>query len=229
VEGLGAELAARVAERAAGRPVFMIGLAGGVAVGKSTIAQFIAGQLELKGLPTQVIATDGFLKPYAELVAAGLNTRKGFPETYDAAAFHDFLERLSAGRTATTPVYSHVTYDILPGAEREVAGRGVVIVEGINVLQTPQARERLDFSIYVDADPADAKAWYLARLHRIIADDPQSFFARLDPEGRDALFEAAWTELNLVNLHQHIAPTMAYADVVVRKAADHSLAELAWR
>ena len=114
-------------------------------------------------------------------------------------------------------------------AEAELPPPGVVIVEGINVLQTPQARSRFGLSLYVDADPADAKAWYLARLHAIIAADPESFFARLDAEKRDAMFEMAWTHLNVVNLHDHIAPTMAYADVVVRKGADHALAELNWR
>jgi type I pantothenate kinase len=223
---LGAQLIRHVAERAVGRDVLLVGIAGGVAAGKSTIARFIADGLEAQGLPVQIVATDGFLKPNAELEAAGLGMRKGLPETYDTDAIHGFLAALAAGRTATTPIYSHVTYDIVAGEARPVAGAGVVIVEGINVLQTPEARGHLGLSIYVDADPVHAKAWYLARLHGIIAADPESFFAKLNPAQRDAMFEAAWTHLNLVNLHQHIAPTMAFADVVIRKDADHGLVKL---
>jgi type I pantothenate kinase len=224
-----ARLVEAVAQRAAGHDVLLVGLAGGVAVGKSTLARAIAEGLEAQGRAVQVVATDGFLKPNEELNAAGLNMRKGFPETYDAPALQAFLADLAAGRPAAMPVYSHVTYDIVPGETRAVAASGVVIVEGINVLQAAGVRERLGLSIYVDADPVHAKAWYLRRLHQIIAEDPQSFFASLDPERRDALFEAAWTHLNLVNLIEHIAPTAAYADVVVRKGADHAIMELAWR
>jgi len=226
---LAQQLVALVVERAAGRTPFLVGVAGGVAVGKSTLARLIGDGLEAAGLPVQIVATDGFLKPNAELEAAGLSMKKGFPETYDTAALHAFLDDLAAGRTAEIPIYSHVTYDVVAGQARMLHGVGVVIVEGINVLQTPEARERLGLSLYVDADPAHTKAWYLARLHGIIASDPQSFFAKLDAERRDAMFEAAWTHLNLVNLHEHIAPTMAHADVVVRKAADHGLTELRWR
>lgn len=223
------QLIAHVAERAAGREVFLLAITGGVAVGKSTLAREIADGLQAEGLGVQIVATDGFLKPNAALEAAGLGMKKGFPETYDTDALHAFLNALAEGRTAVTPVYSHVTYDILPGETRPVDARGVVIVEGINVLQTPQARSRFGLSLYVDADPAHAKAWYLARLHGIIAADPDSFFAKLDAERRDAMFEAAWTRLNLVNLHDHIAPTMAFSDVVVRKGADHTLVEVSWR
>lgn len=226
---LGAELIARVAERAVGRDVLLVGIAGGVAVGKSTLARSLADGLAAAGTPVQIVATDGFLKPNAQLEAAGLGMKKGFPETYDRDAFHAFLSELAAGRAAATPVYSHVTYDVVPGERRTVDSAGVVIVEGINVLQTPEARSRLGLSLYVDAEPAHAKAWYLARLHGIIAADPESFFAKLDPVQRDAMFEAAWTHLNLVNLHEHIAPTMAHADVVVRKGADHALSEVIWR
>lgn len=224
---LGAELITRVAQAAAGRDVLLVGIAGGVAVGKSTLAGFVAEGLAAQGLAVQVAGTDGFLKPNAVLAAEGLSMKKGFPETYDVDALHAFLGELAAGRDAATPVYSHLIYDIAPGETRTVAASGVVIVEGINVLQTPEARGCLGLSIYVDAEPDDAKAWYLARLDRIIADDPESFFAKLgEPEQRAAMFEMAWTHLNLVNLDQHIAPTMAHADVVVRKGADHAVTEL---
>jgi len=222
---LDAALMSLVAERAAARGdgPFLIGVAGGVAVGKSTLARAIADGLEAQGLSVEVVATDGFLRPNAELEAAGLNLKKGFPETYDRDAFHAFLADLAAGRAARTPVYSHVAYDIVQGEIREVAAADVVIIEGVNMLQTPEARALLGLRLYVDADPAHAKAWWLARLHGIIAEDPESFFAKLDPVQRDAMFEAGWTHLNLVNLAEHIAPTMAYADVVVRKGPDHGL------
>ena len=119
-----------------------------------------------------------------------------------------------------------MTYDIVPGETRTVDASGVVIVEGLNVLQTEAARRCFHLTFYVDADPDHAKAWYLARLHGIIDSDPDSFFAKLDPDHRAAMFEAGWTHLNLVNLRDHIAPTAEFADVVVRKGADHRLVEL---
>jgi type I pantothenate kinase len=225
--GLVAERAS--AARAAGAPAFLVGVTGGVASGKSVLAQALADGLAqaLPGEPVQVTPTDGFLRSNAELAAAGLTYRKGFPETYDADAFHAFLAALAEGRPAATPVYSHVAYDIAPGETRTLAGEGVVIVEGVNVLQTPEARAQFGLSIYVEAQPEHAKAWYLARLDRIIANEPQSLIAQVaDPELRRGYIEAAWTNINLVNLTDHIAPTAQFADVVVRKGADHGLLEL---
>ena len=229
-DDLGAELVERVAERAAGRRVLIVGIAGGVAAGKSTLARTLAEGLAARGVAAQVVATDGFLRPNAALEAAGLSMKKGFPETYDTQALHAFLGELAAGRDAAMPVYSHLIYDISPDEARTVAASGVVIVEGINVLQTPEARACLGLSIYLDAEADHAKAWYLSRLDQIIADDPESFFAKLgEPEQRAAMFEMAWTHLNLVNLNEHIAPTMAHADLVVRKGPDHTLVELSRR
>jgi type I pantothenate kinase len=222
-----AELVAQVAERAQGRDVFLVGVTGAVAVGKSTLARAIAEGLQAQGFAAQAVATDGFLRPNKDLEAAGLNARKGFPETFDVAAFHGFLDALSSGRTGRMPVYSHVSYDIVPGETRTVAGKGVVIVEGVNVLQTQEARDRFGLKLYVDAEPDHIKAWYLTRLDGIIANEPESLIARIpDATYRKTLIEAAWTGINLVNLRDHIAPTLAHADVVVRKAADHSLVEL---
>jgi len=227
-------LAALVVERAAAaraeRPgVFLVGIAGGVAVGKSTLARLMADRLgeTTPPIPVQVVPTDGFLRPNVELAALGLVGRKGFPESYDLEAFHTFLATLAAGQAAAMPVYSHVSYDIVPGETREVECAGVVIVEGINVLQTAEARARLDLMVYVDADPEDMRTWYLRRLDEIVANEPQSLIAQIpDPEQRRAIVDAVWRDVNLVNLRDHIAPTAAYADVVVRKVADHSIAEL---
>jgi type I pantothenate kinase len=232
-QDLDAALAALVAERvrAAGRAgAFLVALAGGVAVGKSTLARRLADALAAAGLPVQVVATDGFLKPNAQLAADGLAQKKGFPETYDTAALIGFLVELSAGRPAVTPVYSHVAYDIAPGETRTLEGQGIVIVEGVNVLQVAEARALFGLSIYLDAEPAHAKAWYLKRLDEIIVNEPTSLIAQIqDVALRDRLIEQAWTELNLVNLRDHIAPTASYADVVVRKAANHTLAALELR
>lgn len=140
-DDLAARLASMIAERAAAHAggTFLVGVAGGVAVGKSTLAQTLADGLEA---PVQIVATDGFLRSNGDLGAAGLRHRKGFPESFDVAAFHGFLDALAAGRGAAIPVYSHVAYDVTPGETRAVAAGGVVIVEGVNVLQTPQARAR---------------------------------------------------------------------------------------
>jgi type I pantothenate kinase len=226
---VGLVAARAVAGREAGAPAFLVGVTGGVASGKSTLAREIAEGLTATapGVPVEVVPTDGFLKPNAELAAAGLIHSKGFPQTYDARAFHAFLGALAEGRAATTPVYSHVRYDIAPGETRTVAGEGVVIVEGLNVLQTPEARSRFGLSIYVEADPDHAKAWYLARLDEIVANEPSSLIAQVaDPEVRRGFIEAAWTNINLVNLKDHIAPTAAFADVIVRKGPGHELLEL---
>ncbi|MDZ4376424.1 MAG: hypothetical protein U1C74_33990 [Phenylobacterium sp.] len=232
---IGRALVALVAERAAAaarRGAFLVGLTGGVAVGKSSLARAVADGLARAepGLPVEVVATDGFLWPNAELAKTGLAARKGFPETYDLEAFHRFLGDLSEGRAGVSPVYSHITYDIVPGETRRVPAAGVVIVEGVNVLQTAEARARLDLALYLDADPEHVKVWYLRRLDEIVARQPESFIAQIaDPVRRAALVEAAWAQINLVNLRDHIAPTAAHADVVICKAADHALAEMSIR
>lgn len=227
------ELVDRAAERARARGGrLLVGVAGGVAVGKSTLAVALADGLRaaLPGTPVEVVATDGFLRPNRDLEAAGLNMKKGFPDTYDRAAFHAFLGDLAAGRVAVTPVYSHVAYDIVPGETRAVDGSGVTIVEGINVLQTDEARALFGLALYVDADPEHVKIWYLRRLDRIVANEPESLIARIaDPAQRASLIDAAWTHINLVNLREHIAPTAAYADVVVRKGGDHAITEIVAR
>ncbi|MEW5683381.1 MAG: hypothetical protein AB1942_00535 [Pseudomonadota bacterium] len=217
-------LAALVADRAATREPLLVGVAGGVAVGKSTLAGALAERL---AGAVQVVATDGFLRPNADLAQADLIRRKGFPESYDVAAFHAFLGELAAGRTASMPVYSHVSYDIVPGEARVVAAGGVVIVEGINVLQTAEARARFGLTIYVDAAVDDMHAWYLRRIEEMVANEPGSLLAQIpDPAYRLAIVEAAWRDINLVNLTDHIAPTAQYADVVVRKDADHALVSM---
>lgn len=216
-----ADLASLAATRSTGLQVFLLGISGGVAVGKSTLARALADRLAGSA---QVVATDGFLRPNADLAKTDLIRRKGFPESYDTAAFHAFLAELAAGRPAAMPVYSHASYDIVPGQTRSVDATGVIIVEGINVLQTAEARSLFGLTVYVDADPEDMHAWYLRRIEAMIAADPASLLAQIpDPAYRLSVVEAAWRDINLVNLTDHIAPTAQYADVVVRKSADHAL------
>lgn len=199
----------------------LVGLAGGVAAGKSTLARQLAAAMPAR---VEVVATDGFLKSNAELEAAGLSARKGFPESYDWPVLHGFLADLAEGRPATSPVYSHVTYDIAPEETLVVPAADIVIVEGINTLQTAEARARYDLSVYLDADPDHVRAWFEARLESIAASEPDSFIARVgDAERRRLVIDHAWREINLVNLRDHIAPTAAFADVVARKGPDHGL------
>lgn len=215
--------------RRRGAGPLVIGLTGGVAVGKSTLARFIAEGLGLAdpSLSTEVIATDGFLRPNAELEAAGLGHRKGFPESFDTDAFHAFLGELGAGGPVSAPVYSHVTYDVSPDERRTISGVDVVIVEGVNVLQTAAARANLDVMLYLDAEVELVKGWFADRLHRIAATEPASFMAQFsDPAARAAVIEYAWNEINLPNLREHIAPTATFADLVARKGEDHAIVAL---
>lgn len=204
-----------------------MGIAGAVAVGKSTLAAGLAEALA--PLSVEVITTDGFLRPNDELAAAGLLMQKGFPATYDVDAMVRFLEELAAGRPAAAPVYSHATYDIVAGESRVVPAADVVILEGVNALQPPVAAA-LDLRVYVDADEPVVRAWYVARFLEQVdaaASDPSSFYRRfldLDAGGRRAMAVAVWEGVNLVNLTDHILATRDAADLVVRKAADHAMA-----
>lgn len=218
---------------------FVVGIAGSVGVGKSTSARVL--RTLLSRLPAHpavdLLTTDGFLYPNAELRRRGLMKRKGFPESYDLPALIAFLRAVRAGEPeAAAPVYSHLTYDIVPGAHQLVRQPDVLIVEGLNVLQhTPAARRRptvlvsdfLDFTIYVDADPADIRQWYIDRfleLRNGAFRDPASYFhkyAELSQEEAISTAEQLWEEINLPNLVSNIAPTRGRAKVILEKAADH--------
>ncbi len=207
------------------RPV-LVGIAGGVAAGKSTAAAILAEFLD--GWTVAIVSTDGFLLPTSELMARDLIMRKGFPESYDTAALKGFLDAARAGVAGlTVPVYSHETYDVVPGRREPVGTPDVLVVEGVNALQFA---ERLDVAVYVDASETDMEAWYMARLHEVCAAPPPgSFYAQfrgfsareLDTFGREV-----WRSINLVNLRECIAPTRASADAVVHKRGDHSVASV---
>ena len=205
----------------------LVGITGGVAVGKSVLAERLRAMLTADGLDAAIVATDGFLHPNARLAELGLTDRKGFPPSYDTEALTAALAAVRHGPTRF-PAYSHVTYDVDPALARTLAPPEVLIVEGLN-LRRPGAGDGLDRLIYLDADEADLEAWFTARflgLWEAAEQDPTSFYARfrhLDRAGAAGVAKWVWDEINLPNLRQHIAPARDEADLVVRKAADHRL------
>lgn len=211
--------------RRAGGPPFLVAIAGPVGVGKSTFAAALA--TELAPLAVAVVATDGFLRPNAELVAAGLLAQKGFPATYDLDAMVAFLTNLRAGRPGRVPVYSHATFDRVPGATVVVEDVEVLVVEGVNALQ-PKVAAHVDLGVYLHAEEPVVRGWFVTRFQEFVTaaeTDAASFYGRfvdLDDEGRRSVAESVWSGINLVNLVDHILPTRSAADVVVEKAAGHT-------
>jgi type I pantothenate kinase len=223
---------------------FVIGIAGSVAVGKSTTSRLLRELLSRwEGTPrVELISTDGFLLPNAELSRRGLLARKGFPESYDRRALLRFVSQIKSGASEVrTPVYSHLHYDIVPGAEAIVRHPDVLIVEGLNVLQPARAGHRLavsdlfDFSIYVDARTSDIARWYEDRflsLQQGAFADPTSYFHRYSELSEvDARAQAReiWTNTNEPNLVENILPTRARASLVLRKDADHAVSSVLLR
>jgi type I pantothenate kinase len=216
---------------------FVIGIAGSVAVGKSTIARLIHTLLgRWEGTPhVELVTTDGFLLPNAELERRGLMQRKGFPESYDRRALLRFVSQIKSGAPEVAAnVYSHLSYDIVPGAHTLVKQPDVLIVEGLNVLQ-PATGHRLavsdlfDFTIYVDARTSDIAAWYEERflsLQRGAFANPDSYFHRyasLSEDEARAQARTIWTTINEPNLVENILPTRARASLVLRKDSDHAV------
>ena len=223
---------------------FVIGVAGSVAVGKSTIARLLQALLaRWEDTPhVELVTTDGFLLPNAELEKRGLLQRKGFPESYDRRGLLRFVSRVKSGAAeVTAPVYSHLSYDIVPDEQIVVRRPDVLIVEGLNVLQPPGPGSRLavsdlfDFTVYVDARSSDIERWYVdrfLRLQRGAFADPQSYFHRYSElSGDDAMARARqiWRDINGPNLEQNILPTRARASLVLRKDADHSVSSVLLR
>ncbi len=219
-----------IRERTATAPA-LVGIAGAVAVGKTTIVRMLANGLEAHGRRVRSLSTDSFLLPNAVLNERGLLMRKGFPESYDDAAIDAALRRLRAGETTDVPVYSHDVYDIVAGTVESIAAADVMLIEGIVALQPPTV-DHLDLAVYIDAPESSVRDWFIERFARLTtaaADDPSSFyhpFVQMPLEQLHQLAAATWDGINGPNLHQHIAPSAARADVVVVKAADHSIAEL---
>jgi len=228
-------------ERPARTP-FVIGVAGSVAVGKSTTSRILRELLaRWPGTPAvQLVTTDGFLYPNAELERRNLLSHKGFPESYDRRALLRFVAEIKAGKQeVSAPVYSHLTYDIVPGQRVVVRQPDVLIVEGLNVLQAPPVRPNggtgmavsdfFDFSVYVDARVEDVQSWYVERFLRLRETafaDPHSYFHRyavLSDEQARATAAGIWRDINGPNLVENILPTRSRASLVLGKGANHSV------
>jgi type I pantothenate kinase len=221
---------------------FVIAVAGSVAVGKSTTARLLQTLLAADpGAPrVDLVTTDGFLHPNAVLQSRGMLTRKGFPESYDRRALVRFLAAVKSGRAKVdAPVYSHLSYDIVPGARQVVDRPDILVLEGLNVLQagrrgdgtTPEVflSDFFDFSVYVDAAESDIRQWYVDRflaLRRTSFQDSEAYFHRFAGLSNEQAAETAmgiWAEVNGPNLRDNIAPTRSRARLVLQKAADHTV------
>lgn len=227
---------------------FVIGVAGSVAVGKSTVSRLLRELLRRWPETPEValVTTDGFLYPNAELERRGLMERKGFPESYDRRALLDFLEQIKGGADVVhAPVYSHLAYDIVTGQSIEVRNPDVLIVEGLNVLTPAELQHNgeptlvvsdfFDFSIYVDAKTPHVRQWYVDRflkLRETAFANPASYFHRyasLDDDAAVARAEQIWRDINEPNLVRNILPTRSRATLVLCKDDDHRISRVRLR
>jgi len=227
---------------------YIIGVGGSVAVGKSTTARVLQALLaRWPNVPkVDLITTDGFLYPNAILDREGLMEKKGFPESYDLPALLRFLSDIKAGRRQVlAPVYSHLVYDVVPNVWIEIDRPDILIIEGLNVLQTgplpgggkavPFVSDFFDFSVYLDAEEEVLKSWYVSRfltLRDTAFADPKSYFHRYARLGDDETVVTAtsiWNRINLVNLRENILPTRLRADLILKKGDSHEVEEVALR
>lgn len=219
---------------------YVIGIAGSVAVGKSTFSRVL--QASLARWPdhprVDLVTTDGFLYPNAILEERGLMMRKGFPESYDQRRLLHFLADIKAGAPVVSgPIYSHLHYDIVPGAKQEVKEPDILILEGLNVLQSPDAHGRgaskvfvsdfFDFSIYLDAEEKTIERWYVERFLRLretVFRNEASYFHKYaqlsEPEAIETA-QSIWEQINLLNLRENIRPTRERAHLILEKSEDH--------
>ena len=204
---------------------FVIGVTGGVAAGKSTLAADLAGRMRQwpPGLAVEIVGTDGFLRDNASLEAEGLSLRKGHPETYDTAALAAALHAIRRG-PADFPGYSHSLYDVDPALRRSLERPDILIVEGLGLADAP-----VDVLLYIDAAPEDLETWYITRfmaLWEAGRADASSFYARfsaMTPDQAEVFGRQVWRTINLPNVRQHVMPLRESADIVVRKTSDHGI------
>jgi type I pantothenate kinase len=231
-------------ERSAKTP-FIIGIAGSVAVGKSTVARLLKELMSRwEGTPrVELVTTDGFLYPNAELERRGILDRKGFPESYDRKRLLKFVSDVKSGvEIVTAPVYSHLSYDIVEGEFEEVRTPDVLILEGLNVLQPPAIGQELalsdffDFTIYIDANPQTIEKWYLSRFLQLWTSaftNPLSYFHQLTKQlNQEQATERAkgfWQNINLPNLRENIEPTRSRAKLVMQKGDEHRVQQVLLR
>ncbi|MEY2445257.1 MAG: type pantothenate kinase [Ilumatobacteraceae bacterium] len=224
---------------------YVIGIAGSVAVGKSTFARIL--QALLARWPdhpkVDLITTDGFLYPNKVLDERGIMNRKGFPESYDTRRLLQFLRELKSGAaTASAPVYSHVVYDVIDGQTVDVSQPDILILEGLNVLQvgppgvsTEFVSDYFDFSIFIDADEAHIEEWYVQRFMKLrdtVFQNPDSFFRHYADLSHDEAVDTAkliWREINGRNLRENIDPTKSRAALLLCKGPDHRVTEVSLR
>ncbi|WP_046214243.1 type I pantothenate kinase [Paenibacillus wulumuqiensis] len=217
---------------------FIIGIAGSVAVGKSTTARLLQTLLSRWDTHRRVdlVTTDGFLYPKAVLEEKGIMNRKGFPESYDIKRLMEFMGDIKSGKpNVRAPKYSHLTYDRIPDEESIINNPDILIVEGINVLQVKKqsplfVSDFFDFSIYMDADETNIARWYVERfqlLRQTVFQNPDSYFhsrfGHLTAEEAEEAAQHTWKTINAKNLHENILPTKGRAQLILRKEADHSI------
>ncbi|WP_034383413.1 type I pantothenate kinase [Herbidospora cretacea] len=224
-------------------PPYILGIAGSVAVGKSTTARLLHTLLARwpEHPRVDLITTDSFLYPNAVLAERDIMHRKGFPESYDRRALVKFVADVKRGRPEVhAPVYSHLEYDVVPGARQVVKRPDILIVEGLNVLQPapPTAlavNDYFDFSIYVDARVEDIRGWYVDRFHKLrrtAFSDPKSYFrhiAELSEDEATVFARNVWRDINERNLVENIAPTRGRAGLILQKGPDHSIRRIRLR
>lgn len=221
-------------------PPFIIGIAGSVAVGKSTTARLLQMMLSrtFKRRNVHLVTTDGFLYPNRILQERGLMDDKGFPESYDMELLINFLGEVKSGKPKMKiPMYSHEIYDIVPNRYQEIVEPDILIVEGINVLQLPSNQQIyvsdfFDFSIFVDADPKTIETWYLDRFEALLDtafQNPSNFYypyAVGPKEKALAMAKDVWKNVNLRNLNEYILPTRHHADLILLKQASHEISHI---